>query len=353
MGLPWVRDPLRRRATLAVLAVIAAIFSVWPREYLAKADLIPDDSGGGLSSLLSSAGGGGLLSLGALLGNHQSIEADLTIARSEIVIDDLLKALPEAQRARLGKGPMAAVRLRKQTDLESIRGSILEITVKDRDPALAKALTQGFVTAIRGRLTTLNLEQAAEKKAVAQNRLAQATSDVARTQAALNSFRAANHLAAPEIQLGSAVAVQAALQGRLEAEEVQLQTLRKFATGNNVEVQAEQAQIAGLRGRIQQAQTAGGGGAPTLGSLTPVISDYENLYIAEKYAEAAFEIYKRYLDTVTVEELSATTNLDVIQPPYVDPARQYNVGAVGMLILIVLSAVAAEFYIARPPPGRP
>ena len=123
-----------------------------------------------------------------------------------------------------------------------------------------------------------------------------------------------------------------------------------FATPDNFRVQTARAQVAALRGQIAAAQAAAKtNGGPSVGVITPKISEYENLYRDEKYAEAEYEIYKRYLDTTAVQTLSAGINLDVIEPPYVDPDRQFNVRPLGALILVLLAAVIAEVYIADAP----
>jgi len=349
---PWLRQPWKRRLIVGALALVLALLSVWPRTYIARADLIPDDSGGDLSSLLG-ASGSGLLSLGALLGNHQSIEADLTIARSQAVIVDVVKRLDLVGRHGFGNELRAEVKLRKKADIESIRGSILQITVRDRDPSFALELVRGFVTSVRGRMTILNLDRAAQKKAVATNRIGEASIALARAQDALNRFRAANKLAVPEIQLGAAVTLITQLQAKLDGAEAALRTLRTFATDQNVQVQAVEAEISSLRDQIAASQSnVRESSGPTLGIMSPKISEYQNLYRDERYADTVYEIYRRYLETVTVDELSATTNLNVVEPPFVDPARQYNIPAVGALFLVLLFGAVAEFYVLRPPPGR-
>jgi hypothetical protein len=85
--------------------------------------------------------------------------------------------------------------------------------------------------------------------------------------------------------------------------------------------------------------------------MRPIITQYENLYRSEKYAEAEYEIFKRYLDTVTVEQMSAGVSMNVVQPPYLDPDRQLNEHALAALLLLILAGVLAEFYILRPPIG--
>lgn len=349
-----LRDAKRRRIGFAVVSAILAILCVWPRHYLARADLAPDDSGGDLSSMLGSASGGGLLALGALLGTHQSIDEDLTIARSDVVRADVVRRLHLEARPGYGDFEQAEVKLKKQVDMETIRGSILQISITDKNAAFDNALITNYVAAIRDRLTTLNLQQAAQKKIVAENRLEDASTRLAAAQSELDRYRSGNRLAVPEVQLGAAVALVTSLQAHLDAEQAELRAAQQFATGENIQVRIAKARIAGLQEQIAQAQAQAksGGAGPTVGAMTPTISEYENLYRNEKFSEAEYEIYKRYFDSVIVAELSASTTMDIIEPPHVIPERQFNINAVGGLILCIILAVLSEFYLARPPVGR-
>jgi uncharacterized protein involved in exopolysaccharide biosynthesis len=356
MSWPWVRDPLKRRSVLAIMVLVLAVLSIWPRPYLARAELMPDQNGGGLPSILS-GGSGTLASLGALIGARQSIESDLTIARSQAVADvaaDRLRRdglLPTKDRDA-GDSHGAPAALRHKVDIEAITGSILQVSVTDRDPVFAKAAVNDYILAIQSRLAAISAEQSTQKKAVAADRMADASVGLARAQSELDRFRLANKLAAPEVELGAAISLVTALEARLQAEETQLATLKTFATDNNVAVQAVRAQIGALRGQIATARTRGNASSDSsVGEMTPKISQYENLYRNEKYAQAEYEIYERYLDTINVELLSSNINMNLVEPPYVDPERHYNVHAVIALLLVFLVGALAEFYLARPPPG--
>ena len=313
---------------------------------------MPEDSGGGLGALLTQSGGG-LVSLGALIGSHQSIEADLTIGRSEAVLRDVVLRMHLA-RPNYGQNlRRAEIKVRRKVDISAVRGSILEIRVKDSDPDNARELVAAYAIAIQDRLTTLSLQQAAQKRVVANNRMADATTRLATAQAAITRYRTANKLAAPEIQLGAAVSEQASLQGQLNAKEVELQTAERFATGNNMQVKAIQSDIAGIQRQIAVGEVASrSSSGPSLGNLALASSEYFNLYRDEKFAETLYSVYSRYLEEVTIDELSANANMDIIEPPYVDPNRQYNPGAVGLLILVILIGAGAEFYLVAPPVGR-
>lgn len=347
MSLDWLRRARRRRLVFVVLALVFGLLCLWPRSYVARADLLPQDSGG-LNSLLGEGGGGGLLSLGALLGSHQSIESDLTIARSAAVERQVLERLATPGSGR----PLDALALRRKIDIAAIRGSILQISARDRDPGFARTVAGAYVGAIRSAIAELSLREVGERRAVAENRLRDAAERLALAQAALSHFRSVNKLAAPEVQLGAAVSELATLQGRLQAKQVELQTLSQFATGANVRVQAVEAEIAGLQTQIAVAQTASRGSAGlNLAAMALQSSEYLNLYRDEKFAESLYGVYTRYLEQVTVDEMSANASMEVIEPPYVDPARQYNAWAVGLLVLIILAAVTAEFYLIAPPVG--
>jgi hypothetical protein len=348
----WFRNPMKRRLTFAVIALILAVLCLWPQRYMARADLLPQDSSGGLSALLGQSGGG-LASLGALLGNHDSIEADLTIARSQAVLRNVIARLRLVGRPGFGDARKAEIRLRRTVEIAALRGGILQITARDADPTFAKALVSGYVAAIQNSRTTLTLQQAAMRRAVANNRLSEASARLAGAQGALSQFQSENKLAAPEAQLGAGVIELANLQGALQAKQVELQTVRQFATGANVRVQAVEAEIAGLEGQIAIAQTASqGASGPSLAAMALQSSRYLNLYRDEKFAEALYAVYTRFLEQVTVDELTASANMEVVEPPYVDPARQFNAPAAGLLALVFILAIAAEYYIARPPVGR-
>lgn len=351
MSGPLFRNARNRRLTFLILAVLLAVLSIWPRKFEAQAELKPSDNAGGLSSMIGQSGG--LASLGALLGSHDSIETDLAIARSQAALRGALAHLTPAERLHLGSGNDAEVAIRKKVDVSALRGSILQISAHDGDPTLAKDIVAAYAAGIQDRLASLNVTQTEERKTVAVSRLAETSARLARAQAALTHFRTQNKLGAPELQIGSAVGVLASLQAKLEEATVQLRTTREFATPGNVQVQALEAEITSLKNQIYEAQSSSGSsGGPTLGDISAQTAEYLNLFREEKIAATLSQLYTGALEQITVDELSANTSANLVEPPYVLPERQYNMLPVGLLLLAVLAAVTSEFYAITPPAGR-
>ena len=352
LSAPILRRPLWRRIAVAVAVVVLLILTFFPEHYLAEAQLMPQDSGGGLSSALASQGaGGGLLSLGALLGNKQPVEADLTIARSEAVVNLIIKRLNLVGTHGFGALRQTQAKLAKKIGIIAIRGSILQITIQDADAQLARALAAATAQSIQDRLTQISLEQAAQKRAIASARLSEATITLARTQSQLTSFRDANRLAAPEQQLGAAVGLLASLEGRYQAKQVEVETLRSFTTGSNFALQTATAELAALRQQVDAAKTRPTSGtASNLAGISDVNETYFNLYRDEKSAEILYEVYRRYLEEVTVDELSANQNLILVEPAYIHPERQFNVLPVATLFILLVLAGLLELYQFDPAP---
>ena len=48
-GSRWVRDPWKRRGALAAAMLVLAVLSVWPRHYVARTEMLPNDVGNTLS----------------------------------------------------------------------------------------------------------------------------------------------------------------------------------------------------------------------------------------------------------------------------------------------------------------
>ncbi len=347
---PLIRRNRSRRISVAVVAVVLLVLTFFPEHYLAEAQLMPQDSGGGLSTALASQGSsGGLLSLGALLGNKQPVEADLTIARSQAVINLIIQRLHLIGRSNAADLQKTQAKLAKKIGIIAIRGSILQITIKDADRDFARRLAAATAQSIQDRLTQISLAQAAQKRAIASARLSDAAITLAKTQGALGSFRSANRLAAPEQQLGTAVGLLASLEGRLQAKQVEVDTLRRFTTGSNIQLQSAVAELAALRQQVEDAKTHSQvGPASNLAGISELNENYFNLYRDEKSAEILYEVYRRYLEEVTVDELSANENLILVEPAYVHPERQINVLAVASLFIVLLAAALAELYLADP-----
>ncbi len=345
-----LRQPRPRRIAFLIAAIICAILSIWPRTYAARVKLLSQGGdAGGLSTTLGLIGGG-LQNFAALIGGHQSAEVYLAMGRSNDVENNVIGRLhligrkkheyPSFEKARLA--------LARKVDIHTLNGGILEVEAKDQDPEFALELVKAYTAAIQDRVAQLSRAQTAKKNEIVSERFAETSSALARAQQSLDQFRRANKLADPQLQFGTAATLKVGLESQLQAKQLALQTAEQFAASESIQIKSLQSEIAALKEQIARDDAnSNQSGLSNLAGLAEASTQYLNLYRTEKFYEALYEVYNRSLEQVTVQNLIAETSSDVqiIESPYVDPMRRYNVPGVAMLLAVLLLAFYVEYFL--------
>ena len=347
----WVRNTRNRRLTYLVVAIVSAILIFFPRPYVARATIVPQDTSATAASTTNLLGalGGGSQSIGSLLtGGRPSNDLYLIIGRSDAVKEDVIKRLglvgPNALYHSNGE---AKVKLPRKVDIHLLLGGVMEVETKMYDADLAKRITVAYANSISRSLAGFGRQIIANKQKILRSRFADATDRVARAEGALNAFRRANNLAEPEVQLGSALAQRASLEAQLQAKEVELQTMRQFRGPESAELAAIRSDMAGLRAQIARTATpATGNAGPNVAGLSEISTRYLDLYRALRFQHSIYDVYQRSAEQVEVEELAAesASYIQVIDPAYIDPRRQYNVWAIALFAGVILLMLFTEWY---------
>jgi uncharacterized protein involved in exopolysaccharide biosynthesis len=347
---PWFRDANRRRLTFLAVALVAGVLAVFPRPYTAEAQLMPQEASGGLSSVLASEASGALLNLSVLTGSRTSIEEDVTISRGHEVMQEAIAKLHLVGKPGYPDAATAEAKLSHKVSIIAIRGAIIQVQATDHDREFVQAFVGAIASAVQQRLAEISLKQAAEKREVTANRLQDASIRLAKAQDALNQYRLQKRLPAPELQLGTGVSNLAALQAQLAAKEVELKSLAEVATPNNIQMKVVQADIDSLKAEIAESQKTSGS---ALANVAVANTEYYDRVRDVTVAQLLYQVYSRYLDELTIDEMSAGQNVELIQPAFVNPRRQYNLAFVGILCLVIGLGVGAEYYMVGNRPRRP
>lgn len=344
----FVRDARMRRRVYALAALLLALLTVFPQPYVARAKLLPQDNSSiGLGSTLNALGGQ-LQGFAALFGGaKQQVDMYLTISRSGEVTDAVIRKLKLVGPDGYASATRARVALAKKADVHSLTGGIIEVEVRTHDAREAAVLTRAYVDAIGDRIVALGKDRVERKRAIVSQRFKEAAERVAATEKALNDFRRQNRLAEPQAELGAALSVRAGLEARLQAKQVELQTLQKFQGPENPQLVAVQTEVASLRAQIgRSAQADVGPAGPNVAGLSEVSGEYLDRYRDYRFAQALYEVYARSSEEVAVETLAGETaaNVQVLEAPRIDADRKYNIAAVALLALLLLAALFTEIY---------
>ena len=350
-AIAWAGRPRDRRLAYALLAAALAILCVFPRPWVARAKLLPQDSSSaGLGQIVNSLGGQLSNFANLLTGGRPPNDLYLIIGRSAGVTMDVVKALDLAGPDRRYRTVDAArVALDDKVDVHLLLGGVVEIEAHTRDPEESLRLTAAYQKAISNRIGALGRETIRRKSQIVRDRFRGAGDRVTATERSLDAFRRANRLAAPEQQLGSEISRRAGLEAQLQAKQVELRSAEQVAGPENVQLQTVRAQVAALQGQLAATErpNLGGVAGPNISGLSQVQSRYLDLYRDYRFAQALYDVYARASEQTEVESLvtESATYIQTVEPPNLDAARHYNISAVALLVALSVCALFTEFYV--------
>lgn len=343
----WLGSPWPRRVILGVIAAVLAVLTLFPREYRAAVSLTPTDPAAlGLQGALGQLG-----ALSNVFGSQAAVEISLKVARSMDVRRTVIKRLKLQERLELDTSREADRWVEREVEIRSLRGGILQMAVKLDDPALARGLVAAMSEATRQRLAEISRTQTAYKRRVLEDLVRDAGDRYGRAQAAYDTFRRRTRYSVPGGSIEAIGLRVPAIQAAIKAREVDLQSARQFQTGRSYEVQQIEAEIAALRTQLREAEGLDSADSYSVNRVIVQSTQVEKLERELTIARGLFVSYQRFLEGTSVEDLTSTGNVRVLEPPYIDSDRQFRTLPLALLALTLLLWAAIELYQLRPPLG--
>lgn len=342
-------DRLWKRAIFfGGLAFALALLSLYPERHRAVTSLTPTDPDSlGLSGTLGQLG-----AINNVFGNQAAVEIAMRVSKSIYVRDTVIKELKLTER--LDESDVTRVHrwLERKVDIRSLRGGIITIEMTDRDPKLARDVVGAFANATQERLAEINRKRTAYKREVLFKLVADASTRLAQAQATFDTFRLNNRFTEPRSSISAIGDRIPVLEAAIKAREIKLATARQVFTDENITVKQILAELGSMRGQLAEAKATN----PQLSnSVGKMVDTSSRLFILERdlaVARALYDSYTRYLQGTAVEDMTSSANIRVLEAPYIDTARQFNLPAVAAAIAMLLLWMAVEFYRVRPPIGE-
>ncbi len=339
--------PWPRRALLALAVVLCLIFSLFPIQYRAASSVSPTDpSSLGLGEVLGQLG-----ALNTVFGSQAAVEVSLKIGRSVETRREVIRRMNLVKRLDL-KDEIAASRwLEREVELRSLRGGIVQIESIQRDPALATELVSTLTAVLRQNLGEIALRQTKYKRDILKKLVGDANSEFMAAEAKYNEFRLNTRYSDPGYAIEAIGARTPVIQAAIKAKEVELNTARQFATDDNMAVRQIIAQIDSLKDQLKQLQALSPSENNSIGRVVRQSTEADALERELALARTLYFSYRRILEGTTVEDMTSSANIRVLEEPYIDTDRQYRIIPLVLAMLIMILALAIEFYQLRPPVG--
>lgn len=342
LGRPWPR-----RLLFGLLILGLLVFSVFPQQYRAVVTMSPSDpSTLGLQGALGQLG-----AFNTVFGNQAQVELSLKVARGTGVRERVIEQLSLVKR--LGKeNEISASRwLDSEVGIRALRGGIIQVELKSGDSDLAIAIVGAFADATRAQLAEVSVRQTAYKRQVLEKLVDTASLRMAKAQVAYDAFRLQRRVLEPNYELGTITVRIETLRTAIKAREVQLQSARQFATDQNIEIRQLTAELVALRSQLRRTESRTIATSDNLGSA--VDASVRLIKIERELANASslYVSYKRFLEGTAVEDLTATASVRILEPPFIDTARQYRLVPLSFAVVLALLLLAIEAQPLRRPVG--
>lgn len=324
---------------LLVLAPLAVAFFAWgvsflmPPAYTAKTQFLPpQQQQSAAANMLANLG-----SLGGLAGTVGVIKNPtdqfLAFLKSVTLQDTLIERFKLLDRYEVKTKTDARYELSRNVKAAAGKDGLISIEVDDLDPKFAAQLANAYVEELEKLLAKLATTEAQQRRLFFEKQLTQAKDKLVQSEIALRATGVSGNVL--KSNPTAAVAVVAALQAAVSAQEVKLGSLRGYLAETAPEFKQALNELANLRAQLAKQEKDG----PTTNAKTSAEGDYVSKYRDFKYHETLFELFGKQFELAKVDESregAVIQILDVAQAPerYSKPKRE---------VIALISSLVAVF----------
>jgi tyrosine-protein kinase Etk/Wzc len=334
-----------------ILTAISAV-AVWliPPEYKGEAVIMPPQQPqSSLSSFaagaLSMVAGGGMTSQ---LGLKSQTDLYIGVLKSRTIADSMIEQF--GLRSVYKEPTLLDTRkaLEKHVTIESGKDTLIHIVVEDRDPSRATGLANAFVDALAEQNSRLALTEASQRRLFFGQQLNTEKVALADAEVALKKNQETTGLVLPAGQGEALIRSTAQLRAELASREVELESLRTFATDQNPRVETAQREMDALRDQIHKLEASAGseGIQVTANRLPAAELDYVRKLRNVKYHETLLELLAKQYEAAYIDEAKSAPVIQIVDRAIVPDKKSWPpralfiaIAAVGSLFLAIVIAL--------------
>ena len=366
-GVEWLwllwehRRRLFRIAVCALLASTLIAFLI-PARYESTSQLMPPDnqSTSGLASVAASMSGaaGGLGGIaGELLGLKSTSDTFVGILSSRTVQDKLIQQFELKKVYGVRRMQDARTALANHTNISVDRKSqIISITVTDKNPQRAAAMTQAYVEELNRLVAELSTSSARRERIFLEGRLQAVSHDLEESEKDFSQFASKNTAIDVKEQGKAMVEAAAMLQGQLIAAESEYEGLKQIYADSNPRVRSVKAradelkhQLEKLGGKGESATSVsdqpGDSMYPSIRKLPLLGVGYADLYRRTKIQEAVLETLTKEYELAKVQEAKEIPTVKVLDVANVPDKKSFPPRLLIILMGTALAMTAASSWL--------
>jgi len=337
------------RFTLGVGVLTIITVFVIPSSYTATTVILPPAQSSTASSMLASqiAGAGALASMaGSSLGIKNPSDMYVSLFHSRTVEDSVIQRFGLMGRYRAKK--LSDARKAFERHIKVVLGAkdgLITIDVTDRDPNTAAQIANGYVDEFRKLTSNLAITEAAQRRVFFQQQLLEAKENLTVAEEAMKGTEQSTGVLQIDSQTRSLIESAAALRAQVVAKEVQLQSIRTFATEDNPQVLEAKQQLIALQAQLAKLagtdQDSGPGFIVPKGKIPEAGMAYIRKLRDVKYYESISELIAKQFELAKLDEARQGATLQMVDLAVPPDRRSFP-----KRTITVIMAILIGFFVA-------
>jgi uncharacterized protein involved in exopolysaccharide biosynthesis len=328
--------------TLAAALIATIISLLLPKMYTATATLLPpQQKQSAITSMLGQVGAITGLNV-ADLGLKNPADIFVAMLKSRTIEDNLINRFDLRKVYWVKRYQDARKKLDNRSEIIATKEGLISIEVSDRDPRRAAEIANAYVDELHSLNQNLAITEAAQRRLFYEQQLKAERDELSAAELALKQLQQRSGLLQPDVQGRTVIASIADLRAQVAAHEVQLQTMRSYATSNNPDLKRAETELAGLRGqlaKLERSDAAAGNGNIEIPARQMPEADLEYLRRARelKYHEALYEFLGKQLEAARIDEGQNAILVQVVDKA-VEPEKKSSPKRTLLVLVSTLTA---------------
>jgi uncharacterized protein involved in exopolysaccharide biosynthesis len=289
--------------------------------FTADAIILPPQQGQSLASMMGQLSA--LASLAGVAGSGSSpfkTPADMYIGilQSRTIADTLISKFQLQQSYKTRKIGATRLALKNNSRFTTGKDGLIHITVDDHDPNRASELANAYVDELYAMNSHLAITEAAQRRVFFDQELADEKSALTVAEDGLKQTAEKTGIIHLGGQAESIIRSLAILRAEISSREVQIDSMRMFATDQNPvtirtreEINSLRQQLAKLESDPRNPELSDTVGIPA-GRMPEISLEYARKYRELKYHEALYELLAKQYEAARIDEAKAAPIIQVV-----------------------------------------
>jgi tyrosine-protein kinase Etk/Wzc len=352
----WVNLVLRRRRVVFCCAGVSAIIAVvvvllMAPMYTATAVFLPPAGSSTMASMALSNQLGTLAgNMGSLLSLRNPDDLYIGMLQSNAVTDEMINRFNLEKLYKSKKMSSARETLLERSEFLYDKDSMVRVSVRDKDPKLAREMANGYLDALRDLTSHLALTESAQRRLFFEKQLEQEKDALADAEVDLKLIQEKTGMIEPVRQTQVEIQSIAEIRAEIASRQVQLDSLRLGATEENPQTIRLRSEIAALQSQLRSAENssdaAGLGNVEVPTAKVPEAAlEYVRREREVKYHEALFEMLSRQYEAAKLDEARESPALQVVDYAEVPDHKSSPKRTLIVVIATVFGAFTGTFWV--------